>query len=210
MPARVFLLDKNGNPVGIDEVLRQDDMSKALVAITLPHARAHEGLSFFTDFVDEDMGDDATLIIAFRTMSAPLRVHMTGEFSTLIGGDIAVWEDPTWNTNTGTANPIVNRRREVTPKSSGLLEDKTVTPLFTATDNVLVNVVGLNTTGATRLHHFYAFGAQGRTARGGARDSEEIILKPDTQYALVFTADGANNKAQIILNWYESIDSEEA
>ncbi len=198
--------DKAGRERSMDTLFSLDSLSNAMIGITLPHSRAHEGISFFTDYIDEALGDNATIIVVFKTMELPMRTHMTGEFTTLVGGDIKVWEAPTWTTNTGDLLPVINRKREIAMKSSGLLEDKTATPLFTATDNVLVNVTGLNTASALAIHHFHAFSAQGRTARGGARDSEEIILKPDTQYAIVFTADGANNKAQIILNWYESID----
>lgn len=184
-----------------------DEMTGTLVVIDSPHHEVHEGDSFFTEAVDLTLANAETLIIAFKTSAGTERVHLTGEFTTLLGGNVQVWENPTWTTNTGTLAPIYNRRREATMESSTLLEDWTATPAFTATDNVLVNVTGLNTGAATPLHHFYAFAAQGRGSSGGARDSHELILKPDTQYAIVFTSSGANNQAQMILNWYEHIDS---
>ena len=90
-------------------------------------------------------------------------------------------------------------------ESSTLLEDKTATPNFTATDNILNKVAGLALGAATQIQHFYAFG-NNQKAGGTKRDQDEVILKPDTQYAYVFTGDGANNKAQVILNWYEHTD----
>ena len=183
-----------------------DEMTGVVTVITYPHEEVHEGHSFFTDYVDATLAINETIVMVFRTPVGTTRAHMTGEFTTLVGGNIQVWEDPIWTTNTGVLNPIMNRFREPIMDSSILLEDLTATPLFTATDNILVNVAGLNTAGATSLHHFYAWGAQGRGARGGARDSEEIILEADTQYAIVFTSVANNNSAQIILNWYEHTD----
>ncbi len=180
-----------------------DNASYARISINSPHNQIHERNYFLSDLVDESMADNDTFILAFKTMSLPKKVHLLVEFSTLVGGDLQVWEGATWTTNTGTANPIVNRFRETNLNSSGLLEDKTATPAFTATDNILLNPTGLGTGSAISLHHFYAWGKKEKLQAGGQRDLEELVLKPDTQYAIVFTADGGSNKAQVILNWYE-------
>lgn len=39
------------------------------------------------------------------------------------------------------------------------------------------------------------------------RDTTEFLLRPDTQYAYVFTSLDDDNAAQITLNWYEHTDS---
>lgn len=201
----IYYKDKDGGEHYLDELLLIDAIGEGLATITYPHFKVHEGTSFFTDYVDEGLGDDATIIIAFKIPVGKKKAHMIVEYNTLVGGDLAIWEDPTWTTNTGTARPIRNRNRS-SVDTSMLLEDKSATPAFTATNNVLVNVTGLNTGSAILLHHFYSWGKKEKIQAGSARDAEELILKPDTQYAVVFTADGASNKAQVILNWYEQID----
>ena len=179
-----------------------DDVSDSIVTVTFEEQELHAGHAFTSDFVDETLGDGDTIILVWKTPSAPMFTHMVFGFTTLVGGDITLWEGVTWTTGTGVLNPILNRRRD-SATTSDLLEDLTATPVFTATDNVLLNVTGLNTGVATELHHLHAWGERNRLAAGGARDTEEWILDPDTLYALVYTADGAANKAQMIANWYE-------
>ena len=203
MSTPVKWVDSDGQEHSFDELFSIDDYSGSLITITQEHHNVHAGNAYSSDFVDETLGDDATIIIAFKTMSGLKRVHMVVEFSTLVGGDIQVWEGATWDTNTGTVLPVYNRKRDTNPKVSNLLEDKTSTPFFTRTGNILSNVTNLGTGSATSLRHFYSFGIQGRPVINGGGDFEELLLRPDTQYAVVFTADGASNKAQIMLSWSE-------
>ena len=195
--SEVMVVDSDGNIVLIDED------SRALVTVSLEHHIAHEGTGYISDTVDLVMADEALLILVFKTMSAPTRAHMFFEFSTLVGGNLRVWEDATWTTGTGGLLPIINRKRETSMVDSGILEDVTATPLFTATNNIIEKPAGLNTAGATQIHHLYAWGKREKFPAGNVRETEGFILKPDTQYAIVFTADGAANKAQVILNWFE-------
>ena len=150
------------------------------------------------------MATTETLILAFKTPTGTKRAHLTVAFATLVGGFLEVIEGPTWDTNTGTETVIFNRLREASMKSSILLEDKTDTPNFTATDNVLANPTTF--AGGTAIRTIYAFGSQNRLA-AGARDIEEIPLKPDTAYGVKFTAVGNSNKAQVFMDWYEETDS---
>lgn len=185
-----------------------DSMSAALNSIDFAHHEKHEGNSFESGAVDETLADNETIILAFKTMTGTKRAHIFFGFHTLVGGDLAVWEEATWTTNTGTLIPIYNDKREVSMNSSGLLEDKTATPTFTATNNILLNPTGLGTGSAINIYPRYAWGQRNQILAGGERDIEEKILKPDTQYAVVFTADGGSNKGQIILGWYEHTDAD--
>ena len=196
-----------GSNSGETDEVRLDAVTNSLVGITFPHYQVHQGDSFISDYVDDSMGDNDTIIFAFKTPTGTKRAHMWVEFTTLVGGDMQIWESPTWTTNTGSTHSIINRKRETSMSSSMLLEDKTATPAFTATNNVLLNPTGLNTGSATSIHHFYAWGKKEKLNAGNVRDTEEFVLKPDTQYAIVFTAEGGSNKAQLILNWYEQTDS---
>jgi len=211
MPAKVVFYDKDGNERTLDQILLMDEMSSSPVSITFPHHKIHNGDSFTTNFTDETLADAETIILAFKTATGKEKVHLFAFFSTLVGGSLNIWEGATWTTNTGVVNPIINRRRDENPKSSGMREDLTSTPTFMATGNILSNPTltgGVVTpTGATSLDKQYAWGERGKIGAGNLRDENEFILKPDTTYAIVFTAIGASNKAQINLNWYESKDN---
>ena len=206
MPTKIKFYDKYGNLRTLDEILLFDAMSKAPITISFPHHKVHEGDSFTTSFTDETLADAETIIIVFKTPYGIKKVHMFMFFSTLVGGSIELWEGVTWTTNTGTETPIINRRRVETLNASGMLEDKTATPAFTATGNVLVNPSDLSTVSATSLDKQYAWGEKGKIGAGYLRDENEFVLKSDTKYAIVFTAIGASNKAQVSMNWYESED----
>lgn len=208
MTVKIVFEDSKGRIRPLDNILAVDAMTRALAGVSYVHHKIHDGNSFATDFADATLADAATIIMVFKTMKGTRRVHLLMEFSTLVGGYIEIWEGPIWTTNTGTVNPITNRLRKSGTRVSGLLEDKTSTPVFTATGNVLVNPTGLNTGGATSLHKHYAWGERGKVGAIGQRDENEFVLKPDTQYAVVFTGIGASNKAQLILNWYEHTDSD--
>jgi len=210
VPDKVLLIDKDGKARSIEEILLLDAMSGTPVGITFPHHKIHNGDSFTTNFTDETLADAETIILAFKTATGPKRIHLFAFFSTLVGGSLNIWEGATWTTTTGVVNPIINRRRDENPNTSGLLEDLTATPAFTATGNILSNPTltgGVVTpTSATSLDKQYAWGEKGKIGAGYLRDENEFILKPDTTYAIVFTSIGASNKAQINLNWYESED----
>ena len=195
--SEIMIVDSNGDIILIDEDAR------ALVVVSLEHHIVHEGTAFISDAVDLVMADGENITLVFKTMAASTEAHMFFEFTTLVGGNLRVWEDARWTTGTGGLVPIINRKREATMTDSGLLEDLTATPLFTATNNILEGIGGTNLTGATQIHHLYAWGKKEKFLAGNVRETEGFILKPDTQYAIIFTADGAANKGQIILNWFE-------
>ncbi len=184
-----------------------DELSGAIETITDAHHHVHEGEAFVADFTNSALGDTETINICFKTPVGTKRANLVGEFTSLVGGEFEIWEGPTWTTGSGNTQEAVNRFRKPAMTGTGMLEDKTATPSFTATNNVLIDTLGLNTTPAMRIHHWHAWGKKEKISAGGARDTSEIILKPDTTYAALFTAVGASNKAQIVLNWYEHTDS---
>ena len=128
---------------------------------------------------------------------------MWAGFTTLVGGELEILEAPTWDNQSGTKAPIINRKRETSMTSSGLLEDQAQAG-FVASNNIILNPTTV--AGGTSIQVIYAWGERGRFLAGNARDEWELILKSDTQYAAVFTAIGGGNKAQILLDWYEHSD----
>ncbi len=201
---RQFILQ---DPNDDTRLAKFDPIFEIPITVDVAHYEVHEGDAFETQFADITMGNNDTIILAFKTAAGTKRVHLISDFNTLVGGEFILWESPTWTTNTGVLNAILNHKREASMNSSTLLEDLTATPAFTATDNVLSNVTGLNTGAATAIITEYAFGVKNKINAGASRGVTEWILKPDTQYAAVFTSSGASNKAQITLDWYEHTDS---
>ena len=200
MPVDIRFIDKNGSIKSLDEILSLS-MGGRLTVLSSPEFEAHEGHAFTFSTVDEDMDNAATLNIAFKTCHHAGDIHFYASFTALVGASLAIIEAPTWTTNTGTATSLYNRKRVTNPIRSSMLEDKTATPAFTATDKLLVQVTGI--AGGTTIWKRYAWGEKGKVEAGDYRAENEMTLREDTQYVVLLTAIGAVNKGQIILNWLE-------
>lgn len=180
----------------------RDDISDGLVVIDYAHHEAHEGDAFETTAVDTAMGDGDDIVLAFKTPAGTKRMHLLVEFATAAGGHVDILEGPTWTNQSGSLNPIFNRKREVSMGSSGVLEDQAQAG-FVASDNMILDPTSL--AGGTLIHTHYTFGSNKTPATG--RGVTEWLLKPDTQYAIRITADGVSNGCQLRLEWYEHTDS---
>jgi len=200
MPSKVMFYDKHGSLKAIDEILSLS-LEGRLTVLTSAEYEVHEGHAFTFVAVDSDMANAATVNVAFKTCHHAGGAHFYVAFSTLVGGSCVLLEAPTWTANTGTATAIINRARQENPIQSSFREDKTVAGVFTYTNKVLVNVTDL--AGGTALWTRYAWGEKGKVEAGDYRAENEFLLKCDTQYAVLFTAIGAANKGQIVLNWIE-------
>lgn len=175
----------------------RDPLAGAQVVISTPHHEVHEQCAFICDVVDTSMGLNDTLILAWKTMSAPKYMHFIMRFASKAAAHIELLEGPTWDNQSGAQIPIFNRAR-FGIKTSVVLEDQS-SGGFTATENMNANPTTL--AGGTVVHDFYDWSDHKTTAKD--RDSDEIILKADTQYAVVLTADAAVNAGQLLLTWYE-------
>jgi hypothetical protein len=191
-------LASNGVAVGV-----VDEMTDAAVGVSYAHHELHAGSSFVASVVNQLMADTETLSLAFKTPAGTKHAHLFAHFSTLVGGKLEIVEAPTWTAQTGTEVPIVNRKRVGTPNSSVLLANQAQAG-FVAADVVVKDMAGV--AGGTILPANYAFGQRSRIGAGETRANSEYILKPDTQYLILFTAIGANNMAQLVLDWYEHTD----
>ena len=89
--------------------------------------------------------------------------------------------------------------------SSVILENVSSASTFIANNKIIANPTGHDSSAATIIRRLYGWGAKEKFDAAG-RDENEFLLKPDTTYAVVFTAESGSNKAQIILNWYEHTD----
>jgi hypothetical protein len=185
------------------QVQKPDTLTGAISVIDYEHHEIHAGSSFNVSATDTSLANGETLNIAFKTPAGTKRVHLIDECAILISGYLEIIEGCTWNNQTGTKVPIYNRKREATMRSSILLEDQAQLA-FVASDNVMANVV--NVAGGTIISTQYAFGAR-NTIGIVTRNTNEWILKPDTTYCIRLTSSDNNNKAEIVLDWYEHTDS---
>lgn len=196
---KIFLAD----PANISRLIKFDPIVRAILNITSAHQEIHEGSAFMVDAVNILMSDGDTLILAFKTPSGIKRVHFVMDYSSLVSSHIELIEAPIWTTGTGSLITILNRKRETSMKSSGVLEDLTSTPTFAANNAVLLDPTGLS--GGTTIKTMYAFGAKQRSTTL-SRDVSENLLWPDVQYAVRLTSDDNSNKGQLHLDWYEHTD----
>lgn len=190
-----------------DDAARQgrfDPLYAIPVGIDIAHHKIHVGNSFTCQIVvASGMAIAATSVLAFKTPVGINQPHLLIQFITLTGGHVELLEAPTWDNQSGAQQPIFNRKREGSMASSTLLEDQAQAG-FAASDNLNANPTTL--AGGTAIQTLYAFGLKNRFP-GSGREVDEVILKPDTQYAVRFTSDAATNAVQMILNWYENTDA---
>jgi hypothetical protein len=195
----VRVVGTRDNPAGVDE------LSNALITLGFDGHKLHDAKTFLADYVDESIGSGATHAIAFKTPATSPEIHMDLGFKVLVSGDIEIFEGASWATSTGTQLAVYNRNRN-NAASSAVLEDTSGT--FTASDNLIVdpNIPANGLSQATPIHHVFSFGAQQNPFQG-ERGTEEFILKANTQYVVLFTSGGANNKVQLFMEWNEHTNS---
>ena len=179
-----------------------DTLFKTPVVINVEHHEIHEGGSFLCSTVNATMSDTETLALCFKTPAGTKRAHMFVGYVSKLSGHLDLLEAPTWTTGSGTQQPIYNRKRLAGMTASVLLEDTTST--FVANGAMVRNPGSL--AGGTSIEQYYTFGKKDKIGGGGHHSDDEWILKPDTLYALRFTADENSNGGQIMLNWYEHTD----
>ena len=182
-----------------------DEVTHSLATMSYTHHEVHAGSSFIFDYVDEALADDETITLAFKTPAGTKRLHFFPQFTTLVGGDMRVYEDTFWTAGTGSAQSVINRKREDSMSSSIILENVSSASTFIANGKIIANPTGHDSSAATMIRHLYGWGKKEKFNAAG-EDENELVLNPDTTYAVVFTAEGGSNKAQLILNWYEHTD----
>lgn len=179
-------------------IVSLDSMFKALLTIDVGHYEIHDGDSFRAAVVDDTMAATETLSLGFMTPAGTRLHHVVVGWAIKAAGHVELLERPVWTTNTGTVTPAWNRNRD-SANVSGMLEDKTATPAFTATGNLLRNPT--ITAPGTVITLGYGFAAK-QTGNQG-RESAEWVCEPNTAYVVRLTADANVNGGFIELDWYE-------
>lgn len=175
--------------------------NKENVGISFEHHEIHDGDTYQVFFEDITLDDNATINFAFKTPALTTKeIHMIVEYATKIGGQLTILEAATWTAKSGTATTPINLNRN-SDKTSEILGNETTTT-FTTANQVALNITTILTTNATVVESDAVYGSKW----GGAHSSRgltEIILKADTTYVVLFTAEGASNFAHLKLRWYE-------
>lgn len=172
-----------------------DPTSNALFITNFPHHKIHEGSAYLLDIVDTSMGNTEYIGVSFTTPAAVAgKIHLIMSFAAKAASHLDLIEIPQTLTN-GTVVVPLNRDRN-SDNESALTSVKTY-------DSTASDVITAGT--GTVIHDLYTW-ADKKTG-GESRDTDEIILKASTSYAVKLTADAATNAGHIILSWYEHVDS---
>lgn len=183
-----------------------DPKTNILVGIDSVHHEIHEGAHFeaHIETGDATVGDNVTLICAFKTTDTANKLHhIVIDFKSSGRVKMELLEGETWDTNTGAVVAVYDNNRD-TANTSEIREDKTATPAWTA-GGVLEDPTGLNADGVP-LHTDYAYTAK---QRGGnvAQGRHEWVLANDETYVIRLTALEANIYMGMVIHFYEHTNS---
>jgi len=168
--------------------LSADDAYLALIGITLGHHKIHDGDSYHTEFVNEDLDAAAVLDIVFVTPDTAVRAHWTPYLQTTLAATMQLYQGITEDAD-GVA--MVEENRE---HNSDNTADLVATSGNTVTDlGILRQTWVIGTTGT---------GIVGGTG-GTLRERLERVLDQDSKYLLRITSNAANNKVIAGGDWYE-------
>lgn len=167
--------------VSLDQV---EETTNSVKTITYSHAALHAGEHYYIKGTEEIIKDSAKEILIVTPDTASW-AHMTIGVETLDSTIIIELFEGTTTSADGSEITANNRNRNVSDNNSTVIYD---TPTITA-DGTLLHTIRLGS---------------GKTTGGGARDSEEIILKQNTKYLLRITEPNvANTHVNWNFDWYE-------
>ena len=173
--------------------------NKIIVRTDIHHAMVQDGDSYHVWFHDDALADNETINIAFKTPASTTKeIHMIVDWAIKAGGTVDIKEAATWTAQSGTILVPINTNRLST--NTSLIEGNETSTVFAANE-VAYNVTTILTTNATTIESDGIFGTA--TKGGGAHGMHEFILKSETTYVIILTADGASNAGHLHLHWYE-------
>lgn len=156
----------------------------------------HAGTAFTLSDIKLAMSNLDKMVIAFKTPSAPMLIHMAGDFASAQGCHVQFREGANWSATSGTLLNVIARNRS-NLQASTLLQDNGGS--FAATNQLLKDPTMLGS--GVLLFNGYAFGAKhSPTSSSGL----EFVLSPDTKYQIELTADGGSNAGFLSLVWDEA------
>jgi len=175
------LVDNAGNMAEIDA------LTGYLVGIATEHHKIHEEAHFASQDYDGDV--DAAKYWLFETADSTTLAHFIFTIRTSLSGTLEFFEGVTYDTK-GTALDIYNNCRS---SSDEAIMSAYKDPTVVVDGDVRLAVQSLGTDGS---------GPSAGIGGIGER-SQELILKPNTSYAIKYTPEDDNNRVSICMDFYE-------
>lgn len=182
---KVWLLDKNGEPIGVDELLVQDPMSGKLVTIEYEHFQIHEGF-MFTVLEVTDLTNGAVRDLLVVSPNTTTWAHLVWEIEHELETSIQFYYDTTYSA-IGTEVGSYNRNGNSPNVATTLVYH---TPTITDVGTLIATIQQ----------------GDGKKAGGADRLSNEFVLKQNTVYLVRITnLTASNNLISVKFNWYENV-----
>lgn len=164
-----------------------DGSTSAIKTITYPHHEIHSGSSYHAS----DVQSVSTTTIKWQVTTPDSLAYAHMIFSVECTGEMLLLVTEGSNKVDGTALAEINRNRVGTPKTAGTIVTRTPTGGDTdGATTILTTRVGSTGVGSKTL------------SGGGARGTNEYILKPNTKYVVSVTTYAAVF-VSLELDWYE-------
>lgn len=163
-----------------------DETTGALKTIDYAHHEIHDGSHFKAGYQDITMDTDDIIALVFTTPDSTKFMHWTMTAQTTGAATIQLFSGPTLSAE-GTA---------VTPFNRNQNSDKESVMVVRHTPTITLN--------GTKISEKWVGGVGFKETIGGeTRGSSEIILKRNTQYLILCTANADGIKCAIGGDWYE-------
>lgn len=176
----VVIIDRGG------DVIKFDDMTSALNVIDYAHHEIHSGSHYKSGYQDTTMDTDDTIALVFTTPDTTKHMHWVLTAQSTGACTIQVFSSPTLSAE-GTEVTPFNRNQNSSNTSDMIVSHTpTITANGTKISEKWVGSIGFK-----------------ETTGGESRGDSELILKQNTQYLVLCTANADGIKCAIGGDWYE-------
>lgn len=185
-----------------------DGATNAIRMLSYPHHEIHASCSFSVDYSEITASSDLDhTAIGLTTPATTTWGHMIATVTATSAAQFSIIEAPTIGTpGSGTDGVAVFNRNRNSVAPSVMLDQANPTPAankvttFDETEYAAATVSG----GTVIYNALMSVGAGPKPAGGTSRDTQEWVLKQDTEYIFVIENVGASVNTHVInLSWYE-------
>jgi hypothetical protein len=185
---------------------RLDASTHSLQVIDYEHHEVHSGSAFVANYSNDVTNIGEMTVIGFNTPNTTKWAHLVFAAESTGGATFALYEAPSIDVDEGTQLAIFNRNRN-SSTTSGLTSIETTPVANKLTSYNETQAAGANISTTTRLLYHTLGSGGNQPTTGQTRAETEIVLKQNTQYAIVMsslTNDDATHT--ITMSWYEHTD----
>lgn len=171
-----------------------DPFTEAIPIIDEEHFLIHQGVTYFTFYMDENVGDGGMVELWFKSPPARQLLHLVVMMESSLGAKWYVYEGCTKTYNV--TNKLTAKNRHRSKPDSNLLVCHT--PSGEGEEDA-----------ATLLKNGLLGGGSGpRSIGGSGRTENEFLPKPNTAYLLRVVSIAANNIISVGLEYYNRFHPE--